>query len=122
MPIVRIPHDTAIEELLQVPEEKLLAGDPSQGISNLYSDPSAQFHSGIWEAEPATWRVNYTEHEFCHILQGRIRMTDDQGTVTEVSAGDSFVVPAGYRGTWQVLEKARKVYVMFEPAIANGNI
>ena len=120
MPIVRIPHDTAIEEPLQVSGEKLLAGDPRQGVSNLYSDPGAQFHSGIWEAEPATWRVNYTEHEFCHILQGRIRMTDDQGVVTEVAAGDSFVVPAGYRSTWQVLEKARKVYVIFEPQ-ASGN-
>ncbi|HLD67170.1 MAG TPA: cupin domain-containing protein, partial [Pseudomonas sp.] len=28
--------------------------------------------------------------------------------------GDRFVIPAGFSGTWEVLEPCRKVYVMFE--------
>ena len=116
MAIVPIPHDTPASEHFEVAPEKLLAGDPRQGVANLYSDATNQFHSGIWEAEPATWRVSYTEHEYCLILQGRIRMTGDDGSLAEVGPGDSFVIPAGYTGIWQVLEKARKVYVIFEPA------
>ncbi|WP_414028394.1 cupin domain-containing protein, partial [Escherichia coli] len=27
---------------------------------------------------------------------------------------DRFVIPAGFQGTWEVLEACRKVYVIFE--------
>jgi uncharacterized cupin superfamily protein len=30
-------------------------------------------------------------------------------------AGDSFVVPAEFEGTWEVLEPAVKLYAIFEP-------
>jgi hypothetical protein len=114
MPILRIPHDTTTDERFEVASEKLLAGDPRQGVANLYSDASGQFHCGIWAAAPATWRVRYSEHEFCHILAGRIRIREDGGDNVEVAAGDSFVVPAGFAGVWEVLEPARKIYVIFE--------
>lgn len=113
--IVPLPS-AALREALTLAAGKLLAGDPRQGVSNAYSDPSGQFHAGVWDAEPATWRVDYTEHEYCEILEGRIRLCHEDGDVREVGPGDRFVVPAGWRGTWQVLERARKVYVMFEPS------
>ena len=74
MPIFRIAHDTAIDAPYEVDAEKLIAGDPRQGVANLYSDPTSQFHCGVWAAEPATWRVRYSEHEFCHLLEGRIQV------------------------------------------------
>jgi len=46
---------------------------------------------------------------------GRIRITDEGGTQREFGAGDTFVVPAGFEGTWEVLEAARKLYVIYEP-------
>lgn len=114
--LTRIAATAAIDLAPAVAADRLLAGDPRQGAANAYSDPSGQFHAGIWAAEPATWRVHYTEHEYCEILEGRIRMRHDDGAVEEVGPGDRFVVPAGWRGTWEVLERARKVYVIFEPA------
>ena len=113
---IRIAATAAIDLAPAVAPDRLLAGDPRQGAANAYSDPSGRFHTGIWAAEPATWRVHYTEHEYCEILEGRIRMRHDDGAVEEVGPGDRFVVPAGWRGTWEVLERARKVYVIFEPA------
>ena len=115
MPILRIPHEAPASEATSVADGKLIAGNPSQGVANLFSDPGGQFHCGIWEAEPATWRVSYSEHEYCLMLEGRILIRDDDDTETLVAKGDSFVVPAGFSGTWQVLEKARKVYVIYEP-------
>ena len=115
MPLIRIAHDTPANEATMVAEGRLIAGNPSQDVANLFSDPGGQFHCGIWEAEPATWRVSYSEYEYCHMLEGRILICEDGGTETVVAAGDSFIVPAGFAGTWQVLEKARKVYVIFEP-------
>lgn len=115
MAVIRIPHDTPASEASAIAGDRLIAGNPSQGVANLFSDPTGQLHCGIWQAEPATWRVRYSEHEYCLMLEGRILIRADDGAESLVTAGDSFVVPAGFSGTWQVLEKARKVYVIFEP-------
>ncbi len=94
--------------------EKLIRGDTRQSTLNMFSDPGNEFHCGIWEGAPALWRVSYTENEFCHILQGRIRITDDTGTSITVGPGDNFVIAAGFTGTWETLETAKKIYVIFE--------
>ena len=95
---------------------KLLAGTPRTTLANHYSDPSACFHCGTWASTPGKWRVDYTEHEFCHLIEGCVRLTADDGTAAEFRAGDAFVVPAGFKGTWETIESARKLYAIFEPA------
>lgn len=112
--IVRIDANTPMIESLGVAPEKLLTASPAQGLVNLYSDPGDEFHCGLWQSEPGAWRVSYSEHEFCHLLSGRVRITDEAGAAMEVAAGDSFMIPAGFSGTWEVLEPARKIYVIFE--------
>ncbi|KFN41367.1 cupin domain-containing protein [Arenimonas oryziterrae] len=114
MPLIAIAHHTPADEPLALAPGRLIDGDPRQALANLYSDDSGQFHCGVWQAEPGSWRVRYSEHEFCHILEGRIRIIEDGGEERLVGANDSFVVPAGFSGVWQVLEKARKIYVIFE--------
>jgi len=94
--------------------EKLVHGDTRQNTLNMFSDPGNQFHCGIWEGAPALWRVSYSEYEFCHILQGRIRITDEEGSSVTVGIGDNFVISAGFKGTWEILETAKKIYVIFE--------
>jgi len=120
MPLTMIPHDVPMTEAIMVPADRLIAGDPRQGVANLYSDAGGEFHCGLWSGAPATWRVRYSEHEFCHILAGRIRIREQDGGEWLVGAGDSFVVPAGFVGTWEILEPARKIYVIFEPRRENS--
>ena len=43
---------------------------------------------------------------------------DAQGNAKTLRSGDRFVIPAGFSGTWEVLETCRKVYVIFEQAKA----
>jgi len=95
--------------------ETLLDGDPQLTVWNHYSDGTQQFHAGVWAATRGTWRVRYTEHEFCHILSGRVVIASEAERV-EFGAGDSFVVPAGFVGTWEVVADCRKLYALFEPA------
>lgn len=101
-------------ETSQPQADRLIAGNPSQTVRNLFSDASSQFFAGFWESTPGKWRIRYTENEFCHLLAGRIRIADDAGTSWDFSAGASFVVPAGFSGTWEVIEPARKLYAIFE--------
>ncbi|NBA94408.1 cupin domain-containing protein [Pseudomonas sp. R5(2019)] len=97
--------------------EKVLAGDPEQTVFHHYSSPCGQFGAGVWEGEKGHWTVNYTEHEYCEIVQGVSVLRDHEGNAKTLRAGDRFVIPAGFRGTWEVLETCRKIYVMFEPKV-----
>ncbi len=98
--------------------EKVLAGDPAQSVRNHYGSPCGQFNAGIWEGAVGQWKVNYSEHEYCEILQGVSVLRDHDGNAKTVRAGDRFVIPAGFSGTWEVVEDCRKVYVIFEQARA----
>ena len=45
------------------------------------------------------------------ILAGRARVTDADGTVTEISEGSTIVFPQGWHGRWDVEETIVKYYV-----------
>ena len=96
--------------------EKILAGIPRARVSNQYSDASRQFFCGIWTSTNGKWRVRYTEHEFCVLFEGRLRIESAGGERHDLRAGDAFVVPAGFDGTWEVTEPCKKWYAIFEPA------
>lgn len=66
--------------------------------------------AGIWEAGPHLERCRCDYHELCHILEGRVRLTDAEGTSREFGPGDSFVVASGFEGTWENLSTVRKVF------------
>jgi len=105
---------TAAAEHSLPPAARLLAGHPLQTVRNVFSDPSGRFHAGTWTCEPGAWRIEYTEHEFCQLIEGRVRLTDDAGHSTELGPGDALVIPAGFRGVWETLTACRKVYAIFE--------
>ena len=46
-----------------------------------------------------------------HILSGRMTVTPDGRAPLGIGAGDVAVFPRGWRGTWQIHEKIRKLYV-----------
>ena len=95
--------------------ENILAGIPRARASNQYTEPTQQFFCGIWTSTSGKWRVRYTEHEFCVIIEGRVRIESVTGEKHELRAGDAFVVPAGFEGIWEVTEPCKKWYAIFEP-------
>jgi uncharacterized cupin superfamily protein len=95
--------------------ENILAGIPRARASNQYSEPTQQFYCGLWTSTMGKWRVRYTEHEFCVLIEGRVRIESASGEKHEMRAGDAFVVPAGFEGIWEVIEPCKKWYAIFEP-------
>jgi len=94
--------------------DRILSGDPAQAAINLFKSADGRFNSGIWEAQPGKWRVVFTESEFCHLLAGVIVVTSDDGSQRTFRAGDAFVSPAGFTGTWEIVEPAKKFYAYYE--------
>lgn len=95
-------------------QDKIISGTPSQSLWNNYSSADNKFHIGVWDSAAGRWKVNYTEHEFCQILEGQSVIYDADGNMQEVKAGDQFVIPAGFSGEWEVPEYCKKIYVIYE--------
>jgi uncharacterized cupin superfamily protein len=104
-----------VEPSHSTPEaDRLVTGQPRLTVWNHYADGSGQFFAGVWSATRGEWRVRYSEHELCHLLAGRVVIESTGGERYEFVAGDTFVIPAGFSGTWEVLEDCRKIYAIFE--------
>ena len=94
--------------------DKLLAGSPRQTVANYFADATQQFFAGRWSSSPGKWRIRYTESEFCCLIRGRVALENAAGDRWEFGAGAAFVVPAGFEGTWEVIEDCTKFYAIFE--------
>lgn len=94
--------------------DRIVAGKPESLTWNFYASPDGRFFSGIWESGPGAWRIAYTEHEFCNILEGVSRITPDGGETVTLRPGDAFVIPAGFTGIWEVVVRTRKQYAIYE--------
>ena len=95
-------------------EERREIGAPERRTWVLYESAPAGLVAGIWECEVGRWRVQMdpTEHEYMVVLQGRARLHAQDGTFTEVGPGEAIVIPAGFAGSFEVLERLRKHFVI----------
>ena len=112
--IVRL--DGPLEPDVSTPAaDRLLVGVPEHRVWNYFTDSTQTFFAGRWSGTRGKWRVRYTENELCVMTAGRVVITSDTGESCEFGPGAAFVVPAGFSGTWEVLEDCAKVYAIFEP-------
>jgi uncharacterized protein len=62
--------------------------DRSTTTWNHWTGEDGRLLCGIWESEPESWTIE---------------------------AGDGFIIPPGFKGTWETVEKVRKHYVIVLP-------
>lgn len=75
-----------------------------------HADGTAE--TGLWQCTPGKWRCDVTRDEFCYFLAGEALYTPDGGAPFTVRAGVAATFPAGWRGTCEVLQTVRKVYMV----------
>jgi len=91
---------------------RVLSGDPAQTVQFVYQSADGCFSAGIWTCEPGCWRIDFVQDEFIHLLEGVVVVTDATGEARTYRAGDAFVSPAGFSGTWDVRERVRKYFTL----------
>ena len=96
--------------------ERRETGAPLRETWTLYQAPVDGVAAGIWTCEPGRWRIEFgpAEHEYFIVLEGRARLHDEAGRVTDVGPGQAAMIPAGFRGSFEVLERVRKHFVVIE--------
>ncbi len=86
------------------------AGDPQTAGRLLVETP--QLTVGVWECTPGGWNtVNRPASEAMLFLNGRARLTTQGCEPVIFEAGDTFFLPKGWNGRWEVLETVRKFFV-----------
>ena len=115
MKIIDFPSTPLVDaEWTNVSLDRIIEGAPQSTYKVLYSSKSGELTTGIYECTAGKWNVVYNEDEFCTLIEGRLRMTSEDGEVQEYQAPDSFLIPSGYKGVWEPLTNLRKFFVIYE--------
>ena len=88
-----------------------MSGNTETQTTELFDASNGRVCGGVWQASAGVFRSDTTGYiEFCHITEGGCRVVDPDGTVHALKAGDSFVMPEGYKGHWEVDDFVKKIY------------
>jgi len=59
----------------------------------------------------------YGVDEYMHFLEGGVTLTSVDGSVVEVKAGDSVIIPKEWKGVWES-DGYVKIYIIYSPEAA----
>ncbi len=96
--------------------ERAIGTPPRRLTSERYCAEDGALSMGDWACEPGAWRIAFHpgRHEFFQVISGRLRIIDAAGAAREFGPGDAGIIPAGFVGTFEVLEHVTKRYVMLD--------
>ncbi len=87
-----------------------VSGDPETSGEFLWRSADGRSASGVWEVTPGVFDTTYPWEETFYILEGAVRLTDQDGETLSVGAGDQVFVSIGSTVRWDVGENLRKVF------------
>lgn len=102
--------------------ERLISGNPKRETWNTMSTDLGQgltLYQGVWRCEVGHWRIAFGphEHELMTVLKGRCRVHNDEGGYVEAGPGEAISLPAGFSGSFEVLEAVTKTYAIVDRAV-----
>jgi uncharacterized cupin superfamily protein len=105
------PEEISHRRLADLPD-RVVEGDPFHGTAMRFESPDGKLVAGTWTSTPGKWHAFIDRDEFCTILAGKGELIGQDGKATPFSAGDSFLVPDGFRGFWHIIETTTKHFVI----------
>lgn len=107
------PQDSTQRRLADLPG-RVVAGDPRHETQLHFRSPDGALVAGTWTSSPGKWHAFTDRDEFCHIIAGRCALISSDGQRWEFTAGQSFLIPNGFRGYWEIIETTTKHFVIRE--------
>ncbi len=97
------------------PSDTPLAGAAHPTAYTAYTDPSGVFTAGVWACDAGTLAINdLAIDEACYLIEGEVVITDAHGNTERFVAGEAFLLPRGFVGTWHMPVAIRKYNAMFK--------
>jgi uncharacterized cupin superfamily protein len=103
-------QETALESIPAWPEEMVLSGTNQHWQKVLHK---GEFVVALYEAMPAVIDISepYPYDEYVRVLQGSVVLTSSEGERQSYEAGDAFLVPVGWTGTWEMPTRFRELII-----------
>ncbi|MDH3440254.1 MAG: cupin domain-containing protein [Gammaproteobacteria bacterium] len=110
-----------LESIPPFPAEIVLEGESQNWESVLHQ---GDFVVSVYEAAPAVIDVSdpFPYDEFVLVLEGEVTLTNVDGRTATYKVGDTFLVPKGWLGTWDMPVKYREMIVIETDALLAGEI
>lgn len=106
---------TQSEQHIDFPRsDRLVKGNPERCTNTHYAHP--QMNCGIWQCQVGAWNIQFASNkqEFFQVIEGVVRIYDQQQNFIEIKAGEAGIIPAGFMGCFEVVEAVKKYYVVVE--------
>lgn len=101
-----------IHEAASINEVSRKADGIYVGNNHIHADKGATLKFDRWQADVGKIKVtNYPVKEYVRMLEGRVVITNTDGTKKEFTKGQAFIIPKGFTGEWDVQEKMLKEYI-----------
>ena len=100
--------------------DRLVSGNPQRTTWTHHESHDRQLSCGIWACEVGSWRIQFAadKEEFFCVIEGQVCLWDESGLGVVVKAGEAAVIPAGFRGRFEVQEAVRKYFVVLDRSAA----
>lgn len=110
---------TELKSIPPWPEGVVLSGANEHGQKVVHK---GDFVVALYESEAALIDVSYpfAYDEFVTVLEGRVILTSLSGEKHTYEVGDSFLVPKGWQGTWDMPVKFREMIIIETKAWVAG--
>jgi uncharacterized cupin superfamily protein len=93
--------------------QKSFDGSFKTAVGYLSSDH--RFSVSLWESGPGILKTSgYPHDEYCLVVTGDLIITNQAGSRQEFHPGDTFVIPKGWAGTWDMRTRFKKQFVALE--------
>lgn len=98
-----------------IPTHNVIEGEPVARTCDLSQSRDRGLSMNLWDCTAGRFRWNYGGDELVQILDGEVRVTDEQGRLTVLQGGYTAHFPAGARTEWEVPVYVRKLAIHRSP-------
>jgi uncharacterized cupin superfamily protein len=114
-------REMTLESIPPFPVEMVLEGESENWERVLHQ---GDFVVAIFEASPAVIDISdpYPYDEFVLVLEGQVTLTHIDGEKQTYKHGDTFLVPKGWLGTWDMPVKYREMIIVDTQAWLAGEL
>lgn len=103
----------ASEGVMEMPADYIADGNPvSESWLSSEFPAEGKVRTGIWSGQPGTIKVpGYPTDEVFTVIEGRIEMTNEDGSVVILTPGKSVLMRKGWKGLFRIVEPSKKCFV-----------
>jgi hypothetical protein len=96
--------------------DRLVNGNPQRTTWNHFTNRSGEMFAGVWASEVGSWRIEMgeTEDEYFYVIEGSGAIIEENGERRSFTVGDVVIIPAGFKGIFEVSTPLKKHYVIVE--------